>query len=72
MLSPMNLKPGQEQHEIFVSRIARKTSKRIQYDYRNFEGELFSCIGKSLEHCQARRKLWQDGKLSKLDPEAPN
>ncbi|MBP2626312.1 MAG: hypothetical protein H6Q68_1023 [Firmicutes bacterium] len=64
MLDPKNLKPGQEQHEIFTSRIGRKTAKRIQYDYRNSEGELFSCVGKTLEGCQQLRKQWQVGKLA--------
>lgn len=30
----------------------------IQYDYRTPSGELFSCIGRSLEGCRARRDKW--------------
>lgn len=29
-----------------------------QYDYRKENGELFSCVGSSLDSCRAKRDLW--------------
>ena len=42
---------GQETYETFLSN--GKTF--YQYDYRNINGDLFSCIGKSLEECRLKR-----------------
>ena len=36
---------GSENYETFSTRIGRKRVKRVQYDYRHTDGELFSCIG---------------------------
>ena len=36
---------GSENYETFNTRIGRKRVKRVQYDYRHTDGELFSCIG---------------------------
>lgn len=42
MLNPKDLKPGQEQYELFKSGVTRK--KLVQYDYRHTTGQLFSCV----------------------------
>lgn len=49
---------GSERYETFNTRIGRKTVKRVQYDYRHTDGELFSCVGKTLEDCRERRNKW--------------
>ena len=56
MLSPENLQNGQEQYESFQSSIARRTV--YQYDFRAEDGALFSCVGKSLKECRARKDAW--------------
>ena len=45
---------GRESYETF------RTTKgeRIQYDYRTQDGDLFSCIAKSLEEARKRRDDW--------------
>ena len=43
--------PGRENYTSF-------TAKRWQYDYRTESGELFSCVGESLDNCRAKRDLW--------------
>ena len=49
---------GQEQYETFTYKVGRKTKKAYQYDYRSVDGELFSCIKKTLEDCRAERDAW--------------
>lgn len=49
---------GSERYETFNTRMGRKTVKRVQYDYRHTDGELFSCVGKTLEDCRERRNKW--------------
>ncbi len=56
MLDPKNCLAGQEQHEEFYSTTA--DAMRIQYDYRSPEGQLFSCIAKSLEMSRQKRDRW--------------
>ena len=64
--------PGRENYTSFTAKIGRKTVKRWQYDYRTESGELFSCVGESLDNCraksytvkaktaaEARRKAWE-------------
>lgn len=46
---------GQEQYEKFGRGL-------IQYDYRDFDGELFSCVRRSLTECRAERNRWLSGK----------
>lgn len=53
---------GSENYETFSTRIGRKRVKRVQYDYRNTDGELFSCIGGTLEECRERRDKWLNAK----------
>lgn len=42
--------PGRENYTSFTAKIGRKTVKRWQYDYRTESGELFSCVGESLDN----------------------
>lgn len=53
---------GSENYETFSIRIGRKRVKRVQYDYRHADGELFSCIGGTLEECRERRDKWLNAK----------
>lgn len=53
-LNPKNLGNGQEQYEFFSA----MGKPRVQYDYRDCEGELFSCVAKSLDEARARRDAW--------------
>ena len=46
---------GEERYEEFTS---RKGMKFIQYEYRHANGELFSCVGKTLEQCRDARNKW--------------
>jgi hypothetical protein len=64
MLDPKNLTPGHEQHEIFNApgRMSRPGPERCQYDYRDFDGELFSCVAVSLEAAREKRERWLAGR----------
>ena len=44
---------GQEQWKRFYAR-----GRRVQYDYRIPDGELFSVVGESLGDCRRRRDDW--------------
>lgn len=45
---------GQEQYEPF-----KMNGKQfIQYDYRHTDGELFSCVKRTLELCRDSRDIW--------------
>ena len=59
MLNPRDLSPGQEQYENY-----RGFDKKllVQYDYRVRDGELFSCVRKSLEECRKARDAWLHNK----------
>ena len=48
--------PGQEQYESYKCRITKK--RRVQYDYRALDGELFSCTKPTLEEFRAARDIW--------------
>lgn len=56
-LSPAYLQKGDEQYEVYWSSILK--AERVQYDYRDHDGELFTCIGTSLDDCRAKRDAWQ-------------
>jgi hypothetical protein len=47
---------GGEQYEEYYSEIVK--ASRIQYDYRDHNGKLFSCIAKTLEEARERRDKW--------------
>ena len=49
---------GSENYTTFTARLGRKSVKRVQYDYRTPEGELFSCVGKDIEDCRRTRDEW--------------
>jgi len=49
--------PGSEQYEYYTN---SQGEKRIQYDYRTPEGELFSCIALSLQFAREKRDAWFD------------
>lgn len=53
---------GQEQYEPFTLRIRNKRVKRVQYDYRHTDGELFTTIQTSLKACREKRDEWLKSK----------
>ena len=55
-MDPMSLRPGQEQHREFWSDI--RNIALVQYDYRQEDGKLFSCIRFTLEQCREARDKW--------------
>lgn len=58
-LNPKDCKPGEEQYEKFNT---PSSTERIQYDYRTYDGQLFSCIARNLVIARAKRNEWL-GKL---------
>jgi hypothetical protein len=54
--------PGQEQHETFSRKIGGKIKRYCQYDYRDFDGELFSCTKPTLDACREARDEWLKAK----------
>lgn len=61
-LDPKNCKNGQEQWEEFLSRVTARYEEKIlvQYDYRNSNGKLFSCIARTLEEARQKRNKWAE------------
>ena len=53
VLTPM---PGEEQYINYFSSNTR--GWLCQYDYRADDGVLFSCVGKDLVECRAKRDEW--------------
>ena len=51
-------KAGSEQFEKFQTGIGRRKRTLVQYDYRAYEGELFSCVAPTVEECRRRRDAW--------------
>ena len=50
---------GDENYNFFKSRIgSKKLQTLVQYDYRTENGELFSCVRKSIEEARAARDAW--------------
>ena len=62
MLNPQNLTPGNEQYEQFRSSRDFRRGAYYQYGYRHTDGELFSCVCKTLEECRRRRDKWLKNK----------
>ena len=58
MLNTTTLLIGNEQHEKFKM----NGKQRVQYDYRDIDGELFSCVKNTLGECRAARDRWLDKK----------
>ena len=52
--------PGQEQYEEYKVRRGFRGhgQTRISYDYRDLEGELFSCDCPTLTECRTKRDAW--------------
>ena len=55
-------KLGSEQFENYTSRIGRKPKRLCAYDYRHTNGDLFSCVKKTLKDCRDSRDLWLNRK----------
>jgi hypothetical protein len=62
LLNPKNVKPGEEQHETFYVKVGRKGMRKVQYDYRHTDGELFSTVKSTLEACREARDAWLNKK----------
>ena len=60
MLKSSTLKNGCEQYEEYRDAIRRR--KMVQYDYRAKDGELFSCVRRSLEECREARDRWAENR----------
>jgi hypothetical protein len=50
--------PGTEGFTKFYTYVNRKQVACYQYDYRDIDGELFSCVRHSLDTCRALRDAW--------------
>ena len=59
MLHPKNLKPGYEQWEDYCDHCG---TWRVQYDYRDPTGQLFSCVRRKLNECRQARDEWLEKK----------
>ena len=44
--------------------LGKKYGEMYQYDYRTPDGELFSCVAKTLEECRTRRDNWLKKRLT--------
>ena len=53
---------GEERFEHFTSGRGRKAKQKVQYDYRNYTGELFSCIANSLDEARLKRDNYFNNK----------
>ncbi|GAB0482925.1 DUF based on B. Theta Gene description [Alistipes sp. cv1] len=57
---------AEERHEYFTLALSPRRKKRLcQYDYRDANGELFSCVAPTLEECRAKRDIWLNRKNNK-------
>lgn len=54
--------PGTEQYEVFYTGYRTRRKKHYQYDYRHFDGDLFSCVAGTLKECRQRRDEWLNKK----------
>ena len=59
--------PGQEQYETFTRKVGRQSKKYYAYDFRDHDGELFSCVKPTLDACRAARDAWADKKAGAAD-----
>lgn len=59
MIDMNELQPGCEQMQNFKD---HRGKDRIQYDYRDFDGQVFSCIAGNQEECVARKDAWLSAK----------
>lgn len=49
---------GMEKYEQFQMGVGRRKRTLVQYDYRNTDGELFSCVKPTLGECRSARDKW--------------
>ena len=42
----------------FTATLRRRKVKRVQYDYRHTNGELFATVAPTLKECRERRGAW--------------
>lgn len=58
--------PGCENYTSFTTKLRGKRVRLLQYDYREKNGRLFSCVGESLAVCRKKRDEWEtDLKINK-------
>ena len=60
-LDSKSLPNGQEQYE-YYDHLFIKGKKLCQYDYRDDDGELFSCVAPTLEKAHKKREAWLNKK----------
>lgn len=60
MSEPSLLLPGKEDYCNYYSTIMKK--EMVQYDYRDVDGELFSCVTNSIEEARAKKEEWLKNK----------
>ena len=56
---------GTERYESFQLGYGRRKRTLIQYDYRDYDGTLFSCVKPTLDECRAERNKWITAKRRK-------
>lgn len=56
MSDPSLIKTGEECYINYRSRITK--NYLVQYDYRDFDGELFSCIANNIEEARQKKDEW--------------
>ena len=61
---------GKENYETFTTRYRGRRVKRVMYDYRAEDGELFSTVAPNLPEARARRDEWL-AKKNAASHEAP-
>ena len=62
MEKPSGLNNGCEQHEYFYD---ARGKRRCQYDYRHYDGTLYSCVKNDLTSCIAAKNAWLEDHLKK-------
>jgi len=65
MSDPSLIKSGEEYYISYRSRITKNVL--IQYDYRNLDGELFSCIANDVEEARQKKDEWLKKKTDKVE-----
>lgn len=62
-LNPQKLQPCEEQYERYYARVLHSRNYhddgyRVQYDYRDSDGELFTCVKRTVIECRQERDYW--------------
>ena len=63
-LKPKTLRPGEHQNQKFIPAGSRQ--QYVQYDYRDLDGELFSCVKQTLAECITAKEEWLKQKAKSL------